>query len=93
MYVMYALPSSSNCRPNLSFIMKKKSGQTEICNYWIQLLIQQNVACFNIPMNNPQLRILVQVEKPSCYTKYNAATLLPIKLPASIWNWIDHAGK
>ena len=82
---MYVLPSSSNICPHIRFVFNKKSRQTEICYFRIQFLVQQNVAGFDIPMNDPQLRILVQVEKPTSYSHNDVVTLLPIKASAFIW--------
>jgi hypothetical protein len=36
-------------------------------------------------MNNPQSRILMKIEKPTCHSQDDVETLLPLKVLAFVW--------
>lgn len=73
------LQGSSKCSAQISLILGEKPGQAEISNPWLELFIKKNVAGFDIPMNNSEMRIFVQVLQTSSNSKNYLEASVPVQ--------------
>jgi hypothetical protein len=74
----HSLPSASNmdCH-NVALIVWKQQSQAKICNFGLQILVQQNVACFDVSMNDSWLSKRMQVVDSISHSKAYVSSYMP----------------
>lgn len=63
----------------MRFISRSTSSKPKISYLWREILIKQDVADFNVSMDDFPLGTYVKIRKPLCYSAYDVETLLPVE--------------
>ena len=59
-------------------IFAKYFCKPKIWNFWVHFMVQENVACFEISMDDTQPRVFMQIQKSLCYPIYYYLAFVPI---------------
>ena len=63
---------------SIKLITTKNPSSSKVSDPWVHLFIQQNVACFQIPMDDFEPRVVMQIQNLSCYSPNNGSKLGPV---------------
>ena len=82
--VLVNLQRSCNARANVSHVGWEELCETKIRDLGCEVFIKENIACFNVSMNNMWLDFLVKKRKPSCDANANFRPCFPAKRNATV---------
>ena len=66
---------------DLWLVFREEPGHPKVTYFWDPLLIKENIAGLDVPVNDTARRILMQVQQPPCHPHYDFMSPLPIQLP------------
>jgi hypothetical protein len=59
------LRSSSNAGANMGVVLREDTSQAKVCDFGVEVFVQKDVACFDVPMHNTCVASFMQVRQTS----------------------------
>lgn len=78
------LHGSRNTCTDMSHVCRYELGKTKIWNFWGQIFVKKNIACFYVSMDNMWSHFLVKIGKPPCNSDANFNSRSPAKLDTGV---------
>jgi hypothetical protein len=80
---LHLLSSDHPSRVRVGAIAAEDPRHTEVRDLRVHVTVEEDVAGLEVPVNDLEPRVLVQVQKPACNTQYDVKPLRPVQLRRS----------